>query len=463
MTHTATKYDETEFDKLYVSINPGGGVGTGTLFHLAKQNGWVDRDIVTSPQIGEVNERFSLIEGIGIYDKQRGVFIKQEQFKQLYSNCLIDIGDSENPKIITLDKIWNASHSRDQYSGLELTPGEPERTASGALNTYKGFAFDPQSGNVQPFLDLLSHVIPDVKDQDLCLKFIAFKIQNPGASYSLALVLHSLTQGVGKNLLVESCTHLFHERHHSVVGQEVFSDQFTDWQQQTLFVVADEVSSSNSRTVSDKIKGWITATKNSINGKGQPRYSEPNKIVYFFISNHPDAVYIDKHDRCFAILQCGSNKLPEIDVALFVQWRDNGGSAHLLHYLQNFNTTGFNPRAHAPMSRAKQDMINANKSDLERWVETITTATNLTSLLGREIATVDELVWRYRNGSGRDGTSAKAMSNALSKAGIQQLRKQALRADGTRPRVYALKNAAQYDNLSSKKLGEALDLNLFKG
>ncbi len=107
-------------------------------------------------------------------------------------------------------------------------------------------------------------------------------------------------------------------------------------------------------------------------------------------------------------------------------------------------------------------MINANKSDLERWVETITTATNLTSLLGREIATVEELSSRYRRESNRE-VSAKAMSNALSKAGIQQLRKQAKRSDGTRPRVYALKNVAQYEKLSSKKLGEVLEQNLFKG
>ncbi len=463
MTHTAISYDPVKFDKLWNSIThkPDGGIGIGTLFLHAKQDGWVDHSVVTSPQIKEVNERFGLIEGIGIYDKQRGVFIKQEQFKQLYSNCLIDIGDLEKPKIITLDKIWNASHLRDQYAGLELAPGEPERTTSGALNTYKGFIVNPQPGNVQPFLDLLSHVVPGAKDQDLCLKFIAYKLQNPGASYSFALVLQSPIQGIGKNLLVESCTHLFHECHHSVVGQEVFSDQFTDWQQQKLFVVADEVSSSNSRTVSDKIKGWITATKNSINDKGLPRYSEPNKIVYFFISNHPDAVYIDKHDRRFAILECGNKKLIEADVEHFVKWRDDCGSGHLLHYLLNFDTTGFNPRAHAPMSRAKQNMINANKSDLERWVETITTATNLTNLLGREIATVEELSSRYRRESSRE-VSAKAMSNALSKAGIQQVRKQALRSDGTRPRVYALKNVAQYEKLTSKKLGEALEQNLFK-
>ena len=41
MIHTATKYDAAEFDKLWNSIKPNGGIGPGTLFHHAEQAGWV--------------------------------------------------------------------------------------------------------------------------------------------------------------------------------------------------------------------------------------------------------------------------------------------------------------------------------------------------------------------------------------------------------------------------------------
>ena len=75
---------------------------------------------------------------------------------------------------------------------------------------------------------------------------------------------------------------------------------------------------------------------------------------------------------------------------------------------------------------------------------------------------MEELSFRYRRESSRE-VSAKAMGNALLKAGIQQLRKQALRTNGTRPRVYALKNVAQHEKLSSKKLGEVLEQYMFKG
>lgn len=48
MTQTATKYDPAEFDKLWSSIKPGGGIGPGTLFHEAKNAGWIDPSVVAT-------------------------------------------------------------------------------------------------------------------------------------------------------------------------------------------------------------------------------------------------------------------------------------------------------------------------------------------------------------------------------------------------------------------------------
>jgi putative DNA primase/helicase len=47
MNCLATKYDPVEFDKLWSSIKPG-NVGMGTLFHHAKENGWVDPGTVAA-------------------------------------------------------------------------------------------------------------------------------------------------------------------------------------------------------------------------------------------------------------------------------------------------------------------------------------------------------------------------------------------------------------------------------
>ena len=48
MTLTASMYDPAEFDKLWGSIKSGGGITLGTLFHHAKQSGWVDPSLVAA-------------------------------------------------------------------------------------------------------------------------------------------------------------------------------------------------------------------------------------------------------------------------------------------------------------------------------------------------------------------------------------------------------------------------------
>ena len=42
LTHTAAKYDQDEFDKMWSSIKPNGGIGPGTLFHHAELAGWLN-------------------------------------------------------------------------------------------------------------------------------------------------------------------------------------------------------------------------------------------------------------------------------------------------------------------------------------------------------------------------------------------------------------------------------------
>lgn len=413
------------------------------------------------PEIAEVNSRFVLIEDLGIYEPRQGAFIKAEQFRLLYQNRIVNIGTDQTPKLITLDKIWLSSCYRSQYTGLEMSPGEGDRTKSGALNTYRGFVVEPIKADVQPFLELLAWLIPNLADQEFFLDFMAFKLQYPTARYAVAAVLWSITQGVGKNLLVEAWASLLDTRHWGVVAQEVFSDQFTEWQHLKLIAIADEVSSSNSRAVADRIKGWVTATQNRINEKGVAKFQEPNLTTYVFLSNHPDAVFLDDTDRRFWVTECAKQRPSNYLIENFVNWRDKGGKAYLLHYFLNRDTKAFNPREPAPMTHAKSEMIEDNKSDLERWLDRTLSAQNIAALFGRELASVEELTERYRHDTKRE-VSSKAVNGVLRKARVTRLDKQARRQDGTRPRVYALANAALYEQMTDSQLGQVMDTTPFK-
>lgn len=414
------------------------------------------------PEVAEVNARFALIEGVGVYDRRHGQYVKTEQFHLLYANRIINIGTAEKPSYSTLGRVWVSAADRAQFPALEMAPGEGETTNSGALNTYRGFSVEPCDGDVQPFLELLIFLVRNDQDRLYLLRWMAYKIQHPAARYAVAIVVWSMMQGIGKNLLFETWAGLFDQRHRRVVGQEVFSDQFTEWQHLTLAAIADEVSSTGKRSIADRIKGWITALENQINAKGAPKFSEPNLTAYVFLSNHADAVFMDKHDRRFWVVE-GPRERPSKElIENFVRWRDGGGRAALLSYLLSFDTGSFDPRAPAPMTVSKREMIEDNMSDLERWVGDILEIQNLHAAIGRELVTVDELAAQYRRNTDHTVSTA-AMTRALRRASVQRLSKQATRKNGKRPRVYALRNQANYEAMTTTQLGEVLDNSPFRG
>ena len=412
-------------------------------------------------EIAEVNERFALIEGVGIYDRQHGHYVKVEQFRLLYANKLINLGTPEKPRWIDLGSVWLRAEHRAQYVGLEMGPGDEERTKSGALNTYQGFSVEPQNTDIGPFLALTKWLVPDERDRHYLLSWLAYKVQHPAVRYSSAVVMWSVVQGVGKNLLFEAWASLFHKKHWKVVGQEVFSDQFTEWQHLKLVVIADEVSSTSSRMVADRLKGWVTANENQINSKGSPKFSEPNLTSYVFLSNHADAVFMNEHDRRFWVVEGPRERAPEQLTRGFGEWLENDGLGGLLSYLLDFDASSFNPRAPAPMTFSKQEMIEDNKSDLERWLSGILHSGDLSATLGRDLVTVEEMTARYLQNTGNK-TSTKAMNGALSRSKVRRLSKQALCKTGLRPRVYALGNHDIYEGMTGTQLGEVLDNSPFK-
>lgn len=331
-----------------------------------------------------------------------------------------------------------------------MAPSQPDTLPDGSVNSWRGFICDPVGGDVRPFIRLLKRLIPDIQERRYVLSWLAALIQHPAQKFNVALVIWSRQQGTGKSLLVETVGNLFDDRHFEVVGQEVFNDGFTDWQAHKVMVVCDEVSSTDKRAVADRIKGWITSSKNSINAKHAPKFKQPNLIKYVFLSNHADAVYLDETDRRFFVVEATSNRLPKDDSANFVKWRDNGGYSALLHYLQNLKIKDFNPTAPAPLSSSKKAMVEDNKSDLERWLDGVLEQQIFDK---KFLISSEELASRYKDNTGHS-CSSKTITSALRARGVERLNKQARMMDGSKKRLFALEGAPKYEAMTDAELGK---------
>ncbi len=385
-----------------------------------------------------------------IYDIEQGRYIQVAKFYANYENVSV----TENDKSITLGRAWMRSPQRRYINGLCLAPGAPEVLSNGALNTWQGFSVESISGYVEPFLDVLAYVVPNESERKYVLLWLARMIQKPGEKFHVALVIWSLEEGVGKGLVFETVGELFNPRHHKVVGNAVFDDQFNDWQSQKVYVVADEVSSTDKRTTADRIKGWVTASHNNINVKHSAKFAEHNIIKYVFLSNHPDAVYLNDKDRRFFVCEGPDEKIPDSLRLPFLEWKANDGLSHLRHYLESLDTTGFDPRSHAPVTESKLRMVDSNKSDLEIWIES---KLEQNQAAGIHIVATESLLSAYNLSSRASRVSVKAVTNILKQSRYIKLKKKARLHDGTRRGVFVAKDKlSSYENLTDAQLGEKL-------
>jgi hypothetical protein len=409
-------------------------------------------------EIRAVSEKFAWDrEAMNLYNITTGRYVQKERFNTHYANRFIDLGTATKPKPVALGVAWIQHHLRREANGVRMVPNEPEDLPDGAINSWLGFSVEPIEGDINPFIKLFERQITNPSDRKYVLHWIANLFQNPASTAFTSIVMWSRTQGTGKNLLWECVGNLFNERHFTLVSQEVFDDAFTEWKANRVFVICDEVSSTEKRQTADRIKGWITSSSNAINTKNEPKFNQPNLIKYVFLSNHPDAVFLDDSDRRFFVVEVAQGRLPDNEAREFTSWRDNGGQQALLHFLLNLGIGEFNAKSPAPMSSAKQEMIDDNMSDVERWFEHL--LLNIQSIIGRDICSAEELQKAYYEASDKSKCSTKTITVMLRKKGIKRLTKQAKLPNGKRIRVYALREFQKYEEKIDKELGDIMDTN----
>lgn len=402
--------------------------------NASKENTWPNEEETTTPPdvIDIVNQEYAWDNFMReIYDIKNGLYVPIPKFCAHFDN--VPYKPSEDSKVTTLGRSWLKSPKRRSVTRLVLSPGKPPILKDGSLNTWRGFTAEPTPGDVGPFLELIEFVLPNAQEREYCLNWLAKMIQEPGTKFLVSLVVWSIEEGVGKGLLFETVGSLLNSRHFKVVGNEVFSDQFTEWQSQKVFVIADEVSSADKRSTADRIKGWITATENNINIKNTPKFSEPNLIKYVFLSNHPDAVYLNNKDRRFFVAEGPDQKLPDVIRKRFVEWIKDGGKSALMDYLLRVDTSSFDPTAPAPMSQSKLSMLDSNKSDLEQWVEN---ALLKAQTKNHNLISTEDLAAHYNSGFRPSKCSGKTVATILKRMGYKKLTKKAKFDNGTRKGLF---------------------------
>lgn len=429
---------------------------TGLDDYLIATEAWKDearalRDLlsVASPLtaeavLHELNEHNLFIyESGGIYNVLTGAMQPRKIFEDCYASKSFEFrqlkqtkdGPEVDRRQIPATKAWMNWPLRREAGKLVYQPGRDRgmvdhpsgRPEQRTFNVWPGWTVEPVEGHIEPFLLLVDHIFKDVAPdlKQWFLQWCAWPLVHPGAKLYTAVVLYGRRHGTGKSLLGESIGSLYGDGY-TMIGNEELNGKYNGWSARKQFILGDEITGSNKRELTDRIKRIITQKMVRIDNKYEKAYELIDCANYLYTSNHANAFVIEDDDRRLFVHEMPSDTvLHEEDFFKAVYepwiWSGSGRNALFWYLTTQVDLAGFNPNGRAPMTAAKKLMNYHSKSDLGAWVMQLREDPDSVLLNSPfDLYTNGELLKIYQGADdgGRSRVTAIGLGNALREAGF---------------------------------------------
>lgn len=324
---------------------------------------------------------------------------------------------------------WTKWRHQAKHKSLAYEPGRPGVLDDNRLNTWTGWGAEPKRGDVSLFLRLLDQVFAgDPDSREWFLKWAAYPVQHPGAKMYAAAVIWSTRQGTGKSLVGHTLGQVYGKRNFAEIGNEELQGGFNHWRANRQFVLGDEVTGSDRRSEADRLKRTVTGETVTINLKYQAPYEVRDCVNYLFTTNHPDAFLLDLHDRRYFVHEVARGQELHLGESWFTKtydpwYRSPEGAAALHYYLAHLDLGDFDRKARAPVTQARQDMVDISGTEVDHAARELLAAPDRWLRVGdgvipRDLFTLDELVGLL-DPDGRQRIGKQALAKALKRVGVK--------------------------------------------
>jgi hypothetical protein len=342
---------------------------------------------------------------------------------------------SANGKTTMVKKVapkeWISWPMRAEVNRMTYAPGDDRVTEAGELNVWPGWNCEPKKGDVKLWNELLNHLFEGFPDERKWLEqWLAWPLQHPGDKMYTYVLMWGLKHGTGKSL-IGYCMKQIYGSNWAEIKDKHLEGNHNEWAENKQFIMGDEISIGDKRGMGDRVKGMITQEDVRIDIKYVPSYVVPDRINYYFTSNHPDSFFLEDDDRRAFVHEVKGGGLPDEFYARFERWiradkyKDAPGPAALFHHLLNVDVSDFNPRARAPNTQAKTDMSRSVRSELGDWVGRLRECPEEVLKLGMHefsyrLWTAEEL-FKFFDPDGKSRSTVNGFSRELRRGGFQQV------------------------------------------
>lgn len=342
----------------------------------------IDKDLSTDPAaaLTEMNAIYAVVSYSGQFRvmrcKPHPRFPLQTDFEFSRKGDFINL--VQNPKIpVSVNtprgktqrqeprgKWWLEHPEHRHFDGIGFDPGKGpvieiynsiNKRTERISNLYSGFAVVPKEGKCDLYLQhIFKHVCGADKDvYKYVISWMASGLQNPGNAELTALSFRG-DPGGGKGVAATQYGYLFGSNFSHLTDSEHIVGRFNAHTGRALLIFADEAMFAGDPKAADRLKTRISERTKILEPKGIDPIEVGNYARWIFSTNHDQPLRIEAKDRRYLALHVtlpedmmgekGADKRKTYFKAI-INEMDNGGRSALLHYLLQYDISGFNSEA----------------------------------------------------------------------------------------------------------------------
>ena len=291
-----------------------------------------------------------------------------------------------------------------KFELITFAPGRAELDGE-SYNTWRASNIVPAVGDTAPWDAHLAWLFPDPLQRALLLDWMAWVYQNPTRRPGNAVLLLGETMGTGKSIVARLMEQLIGPTNTRRPKNSSLKGDFNSYAFKVRLVLIEELMQIGRREVANELRDLITEPTVEINIKNVPQFEAPNFSALFAVSNNPDALPMVKGDRRWLVIESPVTQQQKLD-ALAAGYFDDSNPllaafdavdrdakacpplfAAIAASLAARDVSAFKV-GEAPMTAAKQTMIELSATACENWIER-----NRADIMARRIINVhDDIV-----------------------------------------------------------------------
>ena len=237
-------------------------------------------------------------------------------------------------------------------------------------------------GDPSPMLSWLSKILPDARDRDILLSYMAACIQYKGKKFQWWPVIQG-AEGNGKTILINMVKFAIGARYSYLPNANEMANsdnKFNGWIEFRLFIGVEEIYVANRRGFLESFKTTVTNKEIQIERKGVDQHMGENRANGMMCTNHDDGVPVTVDTRRYSIFYTKQQTREDIIAAgmdgdyfpKFYNWLDGDGYAICNEFLSTYPINpAFNPAGScqvAPKTSSSHSAIIRSLGDAEQGI-----------------------------------------------------------------------------------------------